>query len=66
MKKSDYFFSGSIFAIGFYTFIQDWLGLEGYIQFIRDNWIDMHWIAGITIMCFSFFYPLINKGNDEI
>jgi hypothetical protein len=35
--------------MGFNMLIQDWMGLEGYIAFVRENWMDLHWVVGLGI-----------------
>jgi hypothetical protein len=35
--------------MGVNMFIQDWLGLEGYIAFVERNWADLHWGVGLVI-----------------
>ena len=34
-------------------FIQDWLGLEGYIRHVVDQWVDLHWgwLLAATVLC---------------
>lgn len=28
---------------------QDWMGLEGYIEYLHGAWVDLHWLAGASI-----------------
>ncbi|KKN98473.1 hypothetical protein LCGC14_0145840 [marine sediment metagenome] len=32
------FVGGFVFTVSLYTFIQDWMGLEAFVQFAKDNW----------------------------
>ena len=68
------FWYGLAFGIGFDMLIQDWLGLEGYISFVRQNWNEVHWVVGLSIAAFALyaytgmlgrFHWLKEKENEE-
>ena len=40
---------GFAFSTGYHMLIQDWLGLEGYIAFAREHWVDIHWSVGLML-----------------
>lgn len=40
------FATGVATTLGVVMMIQDWYGLEGYIQHVRDHWIDLPWWVG--------------------
>ncbi len=46
---------GIMFSTGFHMLVQDWMGLEGYIEFVQENWTDMHWIVGLLIATAGLF-----------
>ena len=46
---------GMFFSIGFNMLIQDWMGLEGYIVFLREHWVDVHWVVGLSITAFALY-----------
>ena len=35
--------------MGINMLIQDYLGLERYLVFARENWVDIHWAVGLSI-----------------
>ncbi len=43
------FWCGFAVNTGIHMAVQDWYGLEGYIEFCREHWIDLHWLVGVTI-----------------
>lgn len=49
------FWYGMAFSIGFDMLLQDWLGLEGYIAFVREHWREVHWGVGATIAASGLF-----------
>lgn len=40
---------GFFTSVGINMLIQDWLGLEGYLAFARENWTELHWGVGMFI-----------------
>ena len=40
------FAMGAATALGVVMMIQDWYRLEGYIQHVRDHWIELPWWVG--------------------
>lgn len=40
---------GVVCSTGFHMLIQDWLGLEGYILFVREHWTNVHWVVGLVL-----------------
>ena len=49
------FFYGMFFYMGFNMLLQDYLGLEGYITFVRTHWTELHWGIGLLIAAFGLF-----------
>ena len=50
---------GILLASSLSMFMQDWLGLEGYIEFCRNHWVNLHWAIGaigvvISVKTISF------------
>ena len=48
LKRS--FVYGYLACAGMHMLIQDALGLEGYIQHVREHWINMPWVIGLGIV----------------
>ncbi len=38
-----YFWCGFLLNSSIMGIYQDWMGLEGYINYLRHNWIDLPW-----------------------
>lgn len=51
------FLCGFFAQLGIHMFVQDWLGLEGYIAFAREHWWHISWVwgAAITIGAVLFY-----------
>ena len=43
---------GVAFTLGVFMFFQDVLGLEGYVEYVRHNWIELHWAVGAGFAAF--------------
>ena len=43
------FAMGAATALGVMMMIQNWYGLDGYIQQVRDYWIELPWWVGAAI-----------------
>ena len=41
--------------MGINMLIQDYMGLEGYIVFVREHWVNMHWVVGLLIAASGIF-----------
>lgn len=50
------FWMGWIASTGLHMFIQDWLGLEGYIVFAREHWIHMSYMWGAIMFAGAIMY----------
>lgn len=48
------FWYGFAFSTGVHMFVQDWHGQEGYIEFVRTHWVDLHWGVGLLIAALGF------------
>lgn len=44
--KLDFFVRGMGFTAALFMLIQDWMGLEGYIEYLRGAWINLPWWVG--------------------
>ena len=51
---------GALAAFSITAAIQDFLGLEGYIQHVRDTWINLPWWISACIFLFAIWF-----GNDR-
>jgi len=40
------FFSSLMIYSGIYMAVQDYMGLEGWIEWLRDHWVDLPWGVG--------------------
>lgn len=49
------FWCGVLAHGGFMMAVQDWYGLEAYIEFCRLHWIDLHWLVGASITGTALF-----------
>ena len=52
---SRHFYMGALAAFSIVAAIQDWLGLEGYIQHLRDTWIDLPWWISACTFVFAIW-----------
>ena len=61
---------GAIMFMSIMGFMQDWLGLERYLEVVSSNWVHMSpwwWlIPGLISFFLSFFYyhKAIHKGTQ--
>ena len=46
---SQSFARGMLFMLGVYGFLQDWMGLDGYIAYVTRNWTELHWSVMATV-----------------
>lgn len=75
MKSKYDFFKGGIglgmlLTTGLIGFVQDWFGLEGYIQHCRNAWINLHWsIMGsvfvVAIICIYSVRYCLKRETEE-
>lgn len=49
------FWCGFMTEAGISMAVQDWHGLEGYIEFLREHWINFHWLVGASIAFIALF-----------
>lgn len=51
--------------MGINMLIQDYLGLEGYIAFVRENWMNLHWVVGLVIAgaCMALRVAMLDRFN---
>lgn len=49
---------------GLNVFFQDYLGLEGYISYVREHWIELNSIWGLLITASGFF--LLYLANKDV
>ncbi len=61
MRRSYWY--GFFTYLGFNMFIQDYLGLEEFIAFVREHWVNVHWIVGLLICAGSlvFYIGLLTR-----
>lgn len=57
------FFYGVGWAFGFNMLLQDWMGLEGYIAFVRRNWVELHWGWGLILaaVCMLLYTGMLGR-----
>ena len=53
---------GMMFAVGLAMFRQDSLGLQGYIEWVRLNWVDLHWSVGLMLALGGFALAFRNDN----
>ncbi len=55
-------FHSRVFWCGFATYAglnmawQDWMGKEAYLALVRDEWMDLHWMVGVTIALVAIWF----------
>ena len=49
------FVAGFFCAVGHHMYVMDSRGLEEYIEFCREYWMDLHWGVGLTISLACYF-----------
>ena len=51
------------------TIVQDWFGLEAYVQMLQENWIHVHWAIWIPPLLFFVWWQSkqlkVAKDNDN-
>lgn len=40
---------------------QDTMGLEAYIKYLNENWVDFHWGVGATIAIIAFSFLILQS-----
>jgi hypothetical protein len=57
------FFYGVGFSFGFDILLQDYMGLEKYIEFVRTNWVEAHYIWGLLLSasCLLLFNGMLAR-----
>ena len=71
MKRAYWY--GFATYLGINMLIQDWLGLEGYIAFVRTHWAEIHWVVGLLIAATGMYSQLgllgrfhwLNKEKED-
>lgn len=64
-KLQWHFGLGALGMAGLIMAIQDWLGLEAYIQYCREHWINYPWWAGGTIFLLCTVYAGIRASRER-
>lgn len=60
-RKADPFFCGAASALAFMCIVQEYMGLEGYIQHLRNNWFETPIIIPILIFLVFFVLGFLNR-----
>ena len=65
------FFAGWLFSVGYHMGIQDAMGLEGYIKFMRKGWIELSPLVGalvVALACKSLWgaFTDFDRGTRKI
>ena len=60
------FYLGVFFAWGISAAIADWMGLEAYIQYINNNWIDMPWTFGAVVALLALALAIKEGVSNEL
>jgi hypothetical protein len=47
---------GFAFSTGFSMLIQDYMGLERYIVYLREHWVNLPWVVGLLIAACGLFF----------
>jgi hypothetical protein len=59
------FTCGVIAAIGFTMAVQDWYGLDSYIEHVRAGWVQMPWFVGAIIGIVASGVPSLVKSGKR-
>jgi hypothetical protein len=59
MKLNDQFIGGFVFYMGLYSAFQDYYGLDRYIEFCIEGWVDTDPIWSILIAFMGLWYASI-------
>jgi hypothetical protein len=59
------FWYGILFAIAVHIAFEDYLGLEGYVSFVRSHWTELPWAVGATLALFWCFMQGVNENRHE-
>lgn len=65
IKLSASFFYGLGFWAGIHMLIQDWMGLEGYIEYLREAWINLPWWVGASAAAMCVVFEFLRNGEME-
>ena len=57
------FMAGMISAFSMTVFMQDVMGLEWYIDHVRNHWINLHWVWGLLMLIGSLGYYVWQRYN---
>jgi len=49
-KIKESFWLGFVFAFSFVGFIQDWLGMDQYLEYVANHWVNIHWAFWIFLI----------------
>lgn len=57
------FLAGLGTAFGIICLIQDWLGLEAYLHYVQNNWVNIHWAVWVPVISWNLYilYFIIKK-----
>lgn len=60
------FWTGFFFHLVINLFHQDWIGKEGYLMLVDQNWWDIHWSVWVlpTIALMYFYYKTLNDADS--
>jgi hypothetical protein len=58
------FWCGCVLNMGANWWYQDYLGLERYIERVRQNWVAMHWSIGAAVAIAAFL--IYHYQRDKI
>lgn len=57
------FVLGMITMLCMISLFQDWMGLEGYIEYLRDHWFDIWWVLWVLPILYNLLalYSMYRK-----
>lgn len=63
LTKWDAFGCGAGAVLCIYALVQDFMGLEGYIEYLRAHWVEPGWMTVFSGALLALFLWRIIKGR---
>ena len=60
------FFRGLALCSALHGVLQDWLGLEGYIQFCREHWVNLSWWLWVPLIIALLIGEVVATINKHL
>jgi len=60
------FWSGFYIAIAIIGFLQAWLGLERFVELLKERWIQLPWWVWLFLIILNLFLTLLSWSDYKI